>query len=104
MALTRYKEGRRAQLVSAAVTLGDEHDIVVCPTGAITITLPLAADNIGKVYTLHKRTSGNITVARSGSDTINGAGSNLTVTATNTTRICAVEAGNWQVIDVYIPA
>jgi hypothetical protein len=60
-----------------------EHDggkLLLCTSGTRTWTLPAAADVwIGWQHRLRNRSGNNLTLARTGSDTINGAGSNLTV-------------------------
>lgn len=50
-------------------------DVILCNTNAFTITLPSAAASLGKVFRILKiGGDGNaITVARAGSDTIEGA-------------------------------
>jgi len=60
-----------------------EHDggkLLLCTSGTRTWTLPAAADVwIGWQARLRNRSGNNLTLNRTGSDTINGAGSNLTV-------------------------
>jgi hypothetical protein len=60
-----------------------EHDtgkLLLTTSGTNTWTLPLAADVwVGWTTRIRNRSGNNLTLARTASDTINGAGSNLTV-------------------------
>jgi hypothetical protein len=60
-----------------------EHDggkLLLCTSGTRTWTLPAAADVwVGWQARLRNRSGNNLTLNRTGADTINGAGSNLTV-------------------------
>jgi hypothetical protein len=60
-----------------------EHDsakLLLCTSGTRTWTLPAGTDVwIGWQARLRNRSGNNLTLARTGSDTINGAGSNLTI-------------------------
>lgn len=60
-----------------------EHDfgkLIITTSGTRTWTLPLGTDVwVGWRTYIRNRSGNNLTLARSGSDTINGAGSNLTV-------------------------
>lgn len=65
---------------AAAITANDTADtdddvmIVDASGGAVTITLPDRAANVGKVYTIKRvSASNNVVVSRAGSDTIDGA-------------------------------
>ena len=90
------------QSANYAVTNNDEHIGVVTSTTAITITLPaISAALPGKVYEIKDETGGaathNVTVARSGSDTIDGATSKVINTAYGMVRVMATPTG-WSVI------
>lgn len=60
-----------------------EHDsakLLLCTSGTRTWTLPASTDVwIGWQARLRNRSGNNLTLARTGSDTINGAGSSLTI-------------------------
>lgn len=60
-----------------------EHDfgkLIIATSGTRTWTLPLGTDVwVGWRTYIRNRSGNNLTLARSGSDTINGAGSNLTI-------------------------
>lgn len=98
--LTRYADNRFAKLVTASMTLGDYDDIIKVDTsgGAVTITLPLAEQNIGKVYVISVAGLNDVTLTRSGSDTINGAASDVTISNTEWGELAAVESGDWTTI------
>lgn len=47
--------------------------VLLCNNGALTVTLPLAADNVGKAFFVKKIDGGAaVTILPSGSDTIDG--------------------------------
>lgn len=65
--------GSKITTITANTTLDDTYSNVVCNnTTAITITLPLANTCQGRAYTIKKINSGNVTVARSSTNTIDG--------------------------------
>ena len=57
------------------VTAADFTLLVNCTNGAVTITLPAASNNSGRIVTIKKTdaTANAVTVARTGADTIDGA-------------------------------
>jgi hypothetical protein len=76
-----------------------EHDngkLLLTTSGTNTWTLPLATDVwVGWTTRVRNRSGNNLTLARSGSDTINGAGSNLTVATASAilTVVCTSSTG-----------
>lgn len=65
--------GSKITTITASTTLDDTYSNVVCNnTTAIVITLPLANTCQGRVYNIKKVNSGNVTVSRSGTNTIDG--------------------------------
>lgn len=76
-----------------------EHDtgkLLLTTSGTNTWTLPLATDVwVGWTTRVRNRSGNNLTLARSGSDTINGAGSNLTVAtgSASLTVVCTSSTG-----------
>jgi hypothetical protein len=66
--------------VTSNTTLGSQRDVLVDATsGNITITLPLASSNSGRQYRIKKidSSSNTVTIARTSSDTIDGATSQV---------------------------
>lgn len=64
----------RAITVTDDHTVGDNEDIIVCDFSTLkTVTLPLARN--GRYCAIIKTGSGNVTVAASGSETVNGSAS-----------------------------
>lgn len=62
------------------ITEHDQGKLLLCTSGTRTWTLPAATDVwIGWTARLRNRSGNNLTLARTGSDTINGAGSDLTI-------------------------
>lgn len=85
--------------VSDAYTAKPDDGIILVDTsgGAVTVTLPLASGLKTKVFTIKKNTSSanNITIARSGSDTIDGATSKtVSGTSYEYTRLVS-DGSNW---------
>lgn len=65
-----------AAAITASETADTDDDamIVDASGGAVTITLPDRASNVGKVYTIKRvNATNNVVVSRAGSDTIDGA-------------------------------
>lgn len=87
--------------VAAAYSIVDSDDLVLCDTtsAGFTVTLPLAATNLGRRFTVLKSdASGNtLTLDGNGSETINGS-----ATKTTTTRyagwVVQSDGANWWVI------
>jgi hypothetical protein len=76
-----------------------EHDggkLLLCTSGTQTYTLPPAsAELVGWNCRLRNRSGNNLTLARTGADTINGAASNLTVATASAilTIVCTSATG-----------
>jgi len=58
--------------VSESATLTNSHTTLIC-SGTITLTLPAAAGNVGKVYHIHNKFTGTVTIDGNGAETINGS-------------------------------
>lgn len=76
----------------------DDVMLVDASAGAVTITLPDRASNVGKVYTIKRvNATNNVIVSRAGSDTIDGA-----TTKTLSTQYAAITIiagyGGWSVL------
>ena len=67
--------GLKVTTITSATTLDQTHNVVLCNTGAYTVTLPAAASNTGKVYYIKNIDSDgdNINIDGNGSETIDGA-------------------------------
>lgn len=79
--------------------LVDDYFIVAdTNTSALTITLPTAADNAGKMYIVHDEggnaATNNITIATEGSETINGS-STITLSSNDGTERLYNNGTNW---------
>lgn len=66
--------GYKVNTITAATTLNQTHNVVLCNTGPYTVTLPAAATNSGKVYYIKNiDTDGDdITIDANASETIDG--------------------------------
>lgn len=96
---TGFAGGSRSVTASGAVSPDDMVLLVDCTGGAVTVTLPLAAENVGRVLWAKKvDVSANaMTVDGSGSETIDGAASVSTaVSMTSWTLFC--DGSGWWVI------
>ena len=87
---------------TSSLTLGT-HAVVVCDTtsNAIAITLPEAANNLGKRYVIFLETDGgnDVTVSCSGSDTLNGTNTTATLAdAGDYMDLVAVSNDRWLII------
>ena len=83
---------------AASVTAGSalRTDYVYLCTAALTITLPTAVGN-GNRYTIKRSGSGNITIATTSSQTIDGT-STYTISVTNQAIDIISDGTNWAVI------
>jgi len=93
----RNKEYLSFASVSTATTLDKESVLLVDTNGgAITITVPLAADNEGRCYYVKDVDGGAnaVTLARSGTDTIDGLTTLVLATAKGTAKIIS-DGANW---------
>ena len=67
--------GLKVTTITAATTLNNTHNVVLCNTGPYTVTLPAAASNTGRTYYIKNiDTDGDdITIDGNGSETIDGS-------------------------------
>jgi uncharacterized protein (TIGR02145 family) len=92
--------GLKVTTITSATTLDQTHNVVLCNTGAYTVTLPAAASNTGKVYYIKNIDSDgdNINIDGNGSETINGATTYVLHSYNDGIRIVSDGTG-WHVID-----
>ena len=92
--------GLKLTTITAATTLNQTHNVVLCNTGAYTVTLPAAADNTGKVYYIKNIDSDgdNINIDGNGSETIDGTKIYVLHSYNYGIRIVSDGTG-WHVID-----
>ena len=66
--------GYKVNTITAAATLNQTHNVVLCNTGPYTVTLPAAASNTGKVYYIKNidAQGDDITLDGNASETIDG--------------------------------
>ena len=98
--VTNGKVSFPVKQVSANYTAGDDYIIYAnASAGAITISLPPAADNIGVVYTIKKvdNSLNVVTIDPNGSETIDGG---LTYTISNPNEAITIQSdgSNWSII------
>lgn len=79
------------------VDQGDQFFKLVAATGAVNLNLPPSdSASDGMLVEVYCADSTNtVTIVRDGSDTINGAGSNPTLTVGNGARLRSIGAGDW---------
>jgi len=98
------RRGSVTALTSTTLTLDLNHNVVVCDTtsNAIAITLPEAADSLGKRYTVLLETDGgnNVTVTCAGSDVLNSSSNTIGTfaDAEDYFEIVAVSDNRWLII------
>ena len=92
--------GLKVTTITSATTLDQTHNVVLCNTGAYTVTLPAAASNTGKVYYIKNIDSDgdNINIDGNGSETINGATTYVLHSYNDGIRIVSDGTG-WHVIE-----
>lgn len=81
-------------------TATSSDDLILCNTNAFTVTLPAVSSNSGKVLRIQKIGSDTnaITIARAGSDTINGATSYVLSTQYEEVMIVSDGTATWYVL------
>lgn len=80
---------------SSYTVLSSDHYIYGTYSGTTTVTLPqVSSVSIGKVYKVYAEAGCTITLARSGTDTVDGATS-ITINANTGTLIHATASGKW---------
>ena len=96
--------GSKVNTVTASTTLDDTYSNVLCNnTTAITITLPLANTCLGRVYHIKKINTGTVTVARSGTNTIDGGTSWLLDDPYEIAMFVSDGNGTWAVMSQVTP-
>ena len=92
--------GLKVSTITAATTLNSTHNVVLCNTGAYTVTLPAAASNTGRTYYLKNidAEGDDITIDGNSSETIDGSATYiLTAYLQNIKIIC--DGSNWYIIE-----
>lgn len=86
--------------ITSATTLDNTHNVVLCNTGAYTVTLPAAASHTGKVYYIKNidTDSDDITIDGNGGETIDGAATVVLYVQYDAIRIVS-DGTEWHIID-----
>jgi hypothetical protein len=92
------ERGLNYQLKTANYTLTDIDDIIDCASNSFTLTLPSAALNNGKQFTLKNTGTGTITLATTSGQTIDGAASGALTLAQGDSMTVMSNNVNWLVI------
>lgn len=83
---------------TANYTLVDIDDVVNCTTGTFTLTLPSAATNNGKQYTLKNTGAGTITLNTTSGQTIDGNASGVLTLAAGDSMVVVSNNLNWIIV------
>lgn len=86
--------------VTAATTIIDSDDVVLVDTtgGSITVTLPPAATNLGRRFTMKKMVAANtMTLDGNGAETIDGAAT-VAVTVQYAARTVQSDGSGWLIV------
>lgn len=97
--------GLSVTTITSATTLDNTHNVVLCNTGAYTVTLPAAASHTGKVYYIKNidAESDDITIDGNGSEEIDGATTVVLYVRYDAVRIVS-DGTDWHIIaDERIP-
>ena len=92
--------GLKLTTITSATTLNQTHNVVLCSTGSYTVTLPAAADNTGRVYSIKNIDSDcdDITIAVNSTETIDGSATYVLDSYNNVVRIIS-DGSNWFIIN-----
>jgi hypothetical protein len=87
--------------VAAPLTMSSGEQVVVINGGpaASTITLPPAADNVGRVVYIRNLTANSYVIAASGGDTVDGGASVPLNASPHTVTLIATTASSWHSMD-----
>lgn len=94
--------GIKVNTITAATTLDDSYNVVLCNTGSYTVTLPAASTCSGRVYKLKNidPTSDPITIDGNGADLIEGNATYSLYPYKNTITIIS-DGTQWHTIESY---
>ena len=92
--------GLKVTTITSATTLDQNHNVVLCNTGAYTVTLPPAASNTGRVYFIKNIDSDcdDITIDGNSTETIDGSETYVLDSYNNVVRIIS-DGSNWFIIN-----
>ena len=92
--------GLKVNTITSATTLDQTHNVVLCNTGAYTVTLPPAASNTGRVYSIKNIDSDcdDITIDGNSTETIDGSETYVLDSYNNVVRIIS-DGSNWFIIN-----
>lgn len=91
--------GLKTNTITAATTLDNTHNVVLCNTGPYTVTLPTAASVAGKTYYIKNidAQGDNITIDGNSTETIDGTQTIVLWKSQDAVRIVS-DGSNWHVI------
>jgi hypothetical protein len=89
----------RTVTATYAITAADE---IILANGTFTVTLPTAVGVVGKRYTVKNTGVGTITVARTSSQNIDGAASNLSLSTSKRAVVLVSDNAGWQIVGDYL--
>ena len=94
--------GLKVTTITAATTLNQTHNVILCNTGAYTVTLPAAASNSGKVYYIKNidAEGDDITVDGNASETIDGNTTYILSAYKQNIRIIC-DGSNWHILEEF---
>jgi uncharacterized protein (TIGR02145 family) len=92
--------GYKVTTITAATTLAQTHNVVLCNTGPYTVTLPAAATNAGKTYYIKNIDAQGdiITIDGNASESIDGNTTYLLNVSNHALRIIC-DGSNWYVLE-----
>ena len=92
--------GYKVTTITSATTLDNTHNIVLSNTGPYTVTLPAAASNTGRVYSIKNIDSDcdDITIDGNSTETIDGSATYVLDSYNNVVRIIS-DGSNWFIIN-----
>lgn len=88
--------------ITTTTTLDSTHNTVICNSagGAITVNLPAAASNTGRVYSIKRSGTNNVTIDPNSAELIDGAATKVLITNLTGVMIQCDGTG-WQIIASY---
>lgn len=85
------------QTKTANYTIVGTDDLVRCPSGTFTVTLPTAVGKTGKPFKVKNLGSGTITMAATSAQTIDGAAASSVILLQNDSYTFESDGANWMI-------
>ncbi|HYE91669.1 MAG TPA: hypothetical protein VEA38_11645 [Terriglobales bacterium] len=90
---------KRVSVIAASTTLDENHNVIICETGAgiVTLTLPAAASSTGVQYTVKREGANNCVLDPNGAETIDNLGTH-TLGTDGSAIVVVCDGDEWHLV------